>query len=504
MNHPVVNQDISEGIAMRTVSATMGSGHPQVVFMFPGQGSQYVNMGINLYRDELVFRSIVDRSAEILAPLLGVDLRSIIYPTNLDAEAAAMTLAEIRYTQPALFVVEYALAQLWQSWGVIPHSTIGHSIGEFVSGCVGGVFSLEDALKLVAIRSQMVWDSPAGSMLSVRLPAAELAPQLSEGVVIAAINGPALCVVAGETAEIEALQTELATREIVCRLLHTSHAFHSPMMDPIVSPFVEIVKQVKLAPPHIPFISSVTGDWISDLQATDPLYWATQLREPVQFALGIQTIWQHPGRVLLEVGTRRTTATLARQQAQDLQHQIAISSLNDAPENEWKSLFQAMRQLWLAGVAIRPDSADREEIPSPESVVATSKSRLINLLQEMFTGTSGLKMTNASGSTTFLELGLDSLSLTQAGLALKRKFQIKVTLRQLVETYPTFNTLADFLIQTGSPDLLDLVTQQIAIGTEVKAIDPQAKLGRDRAGNPAWFIPDPDRPGKYLQVESHE
>jgi acyl transferase domain-containing protein len=326
---------------------------------------------------------------------------------------------------------------------------------------------------------------------------------LSGDLGIAAINGPALCVVAGETEQIAALQVQLVDRAVVCRLLHTSHAFHSPMMDPIVSPFVEIVKQVKLAPPQIPFISSVTGDWISDTQATDPLYWATQLREPVQFAGGIQTIWQQPGRILLEVGTRRTTATLARQQARDLQHQIAISSLDDAPENEWKSLFQAMKQLWLAGVAIRPDSAQQGQIAPPESVLATSKSRLINLLQELFSETSGLKMTNASTSMTFLELGLDSLSLTQAGLALKRKFQIKVTLRQLLETYPTFSTLADFLLETGSPDLLCLVAQNTPIITEVKPLATNAKLGRDRAGNPAWFIPDPDRQGKYLQVESY-
>jgi acyl transferase domain-containing protein/acyl carrier protein len=489
---------------MRELSAVARAEPPQVVFMFPGQGSQYVNMGINLYRDEPVFRSIVDRCADILKPLLGVDLRSIIYPIDLDAEAAAQTLAQIRYTQPALFVVEYALAQLWQSWGVIPHSTIGHSIGEFVSGCVGGVFSLEDALKLVAIRSQMVWDSPHGSMLSVRLPAAALAPQLSGEVVIAAINGPALCVVAGETAAIAALQAQLDDRGIVCRLLHTSHAFHSPMMNEIVPSFVEVVKQVKLAPPQIPFISSVTGGWISDIQATDPLYWATQLREPVQFALGIQTIWQQPERVLLEVGSRRTTATLARQQARDLQHQIAISSLDDAPDNEWKSLFHAFRQLWLAGVAIdRPDSVQKAIVPPQQSSAPTSKSVLINLLQDIFAATSGLQMTNASASTTFLELGLDSLALTQAGLALKNKFQVKITLRQLLETAPTFDTLADFLIQTGSPDTLAAVTQKTTIAAEAKPLAEAAKLGRDRAGNPAWFIADPDRPGKYLQVESH-
>jgi acyl transferase domain-containing protein len=504
--------------ARRTISRQLKVRNPAVVFMFPGQGSQYVNMGINLYHDEHVYREVVDRCAEILQPLLGLDIRSIIYPTAADAETAAISLAQTCFTQPALFVTEYALAQLWQSWGVFPQATIGHSIGEFVSACLSGVFSLADALRLVAVRSQMMWDLPRGSMLSVRLSAAEITSYLTADLTIAAINSPTLCVISGATAAIDQLQSQLADREIGCRLLHTSHAFHSAMMDEMIEPFATIINQVKLAPPQIPFVSTVTGDWITDDQATDPLYWATQIRQTVQFAAGIKTIWQQPDRVLLEVGPRTTTATLARQQAQDLQQQITISSLNDAPGNEWTALLQAVGQLWLAGVLIDWDSfeqaenrrklplptypferqrfwidplpahsADRSEPTfSPAPLTAqpphllpmlnetptpvAPNSSLIVLLKEVFGATSGLDMINVAESITFLEMGLDSLSLTQIGIALKKKFQVKVTLRQLLELYPTFATLADFLIATVPAAALPAVAPVVAAPMPVPAI----------------------------------
>ncbi len=373
----VVAGDLTEAIAGLAVDAPRGltrkteTGDRPVVFMFPGQGAQYVGMGQNLYQAEPLFREIVDRCAEILKPLLGKDLREIIYPAEVDRAAAEIALTQTRYTQPALFVTEYALAQLWQSWGVQPVATIGHSIGEFVSACLAGVFSLADALMLVAARGKLMWDLPGGSMLSIGLPAAEIEQRLTGNMAIAAINSPTLCVVAGETNEIELLRSTLEAEEIVCRQLYTSHAFHSPMMDEIVEPFAELVSQVKLSPPQIPFVSTVTGDWITDKQATDPLYWATHLRQTVRFADGIQTIWQQPERILLEVGPRTTTATLARKQVQDLHNQITISSLTDNANNdaEWTAILQALGQVWLAGGSMDWHSfyqqENRSRIPLP-------------------------------------------------------------------------------------------------------------------------------------------
>ncbi|MBE8998420.1 aminotransferase class III-fold pyridoxal phosphate-dependent enzyme [Nostoc sp. LEGE 12447] len=467
--------------------------NPAVAFMFPGQGSQYVDMGLNLYNREPVFQEVVDECAEILKPLLGGDLRKIIYPAPSNRETAAIALKQTCFTQPALFVVEYALAQLWQSWGVKPQAMIGHSIGEFVAACIAGVFTLEDALMLVANRGRFMWNLPEGAMLSVRLPAKEVEPRLSPELAIAAINGPSLCVVSGPTEAIAALQKELESEEVVCRRLHTSHAFHSPMMDDIIAPFAEVVRKVKLSPPQIPFVSTVTADWITAQQATDPMYWATHLRQTVRFAEGIQTLWQQPERVLLEVGPRITTTTLARQQAKDIKQQIAIASLSDNAENEaeWTALLKAVGQLWLAGVSIDWSNfyqrETRQRIPLPtypferqrfwidplphpnrtatpkpsnpqlektQDMTKSPQQKLIPLLKEIIEETSGLEIASVDDSTTFLEMGLDSLSLTQVGLALKKKFQVKVTLRQLLEIYPNLGTLADFINPALSPETL--------------------------------------------------
>ncbi|MEH2305129.1 MAG: aminotransferase class III-fold pyridoxal phosphate-dependent enzyme [Nostoc sp.] len=474
--------------------------NPAVAFMFPGQGSQYVDMGLNLYNREPVFQEVVDECAEILKPLLGGDLRKIIYPAPSDAygglrlrETAAIALKQTCFTQPALFVVEYALAQLWQSWGVKPQAMIGHSIGEFVAACIAGVFTLEDALMLVANRGRFMWDLPEGAMLSVRLPAKEVEPRLSAELAIAAINGPSLCVVSGPIEAIAALQKQLESEEVVCRRLHTSHAFHSPMMDDIIAPFGEVVRKVKLSPPQIPFVSTVTADWITAQQATDPMYWARHLRQTVRFAQGIQTLWQQPERVLLEVGPRITTTTLARQQAKDIKQQIAIASLSDNAENEaeWTALLKAVGQLWLAGVSIDWSNfyqrETRQRIPLPtypferqrfwidplphpnrtatpkpsnpqleknQDMTKSPQQKLIPLLKEIIEETSGLEIASVDDSTTFLEMGLDSLSLTQVGLALKKKFQVKVTLRQLLEIYPNLGTLADFINPALSAETL--------------------------------------------------
>ena len=628
--------------------------NPAVVFMFPGQGSQYVNMGLNLYNRETVFQEVVDECAEILKPLLGKDLREIIYPVPSDRETAAISLRQTCFTQPALFVIEYALAQLWQSWGVKPQAMIGHSIGEFVAACIAGVLTLEDALMLVATRGRFMWELPGGAMLSVRLPAKELEPRLNTELAIAAINSPSLCVVSGPTEAIAVLQKQLESEEVVCRHLHTSHAFHSPMMDSIIAPFAEVVGKVKLSPPQIPFVSTVTADWITVQQATDPMYWATHLRQTVRFAEGVQTLWQQPKRVLLEVGPRITTTTLARQQAKDIKQQIAIPSLGDNAENEaeWTALLKAVGQLWLAGVSIDwskfyqretrqriplptypferqrfwidpPPHANRAATPKlsnpqllekAKTLTTSPQQKLIPLLKETIEETSGLEIASVDDSTTFLEMGLDSLSLMRVGLALKKKFQVKVTLRQLLEICPNLGTLADLINQALSPEALstlgltetvadptpkvpspapittsptlvvhevdtnesapqispqpaassfleNIINQQLQIMSQQLALlannsqstipvvpavtsqnnsikpqnavsipstqtskesasvdtesaevtnnslrnhppQPDAKLGRDPQGNPAWYIPDTERPGKYLQVAS--
>jgi amino acid adenylation domain-containing protein len=478
---------------------------PDVVFMFPGQGSQYVNMGINLYRQEAVFQQTVDSCAEILQPLLDQDIRELIYPQTTNQAVSDQLLEQTRYTQPALFTIEYALAKLWQSWGIQPTAMVGHSIGEFVAACLAGVFSLADALQLVAARGKLMWNLPAGSMLSVRMPVAELEPRLAAELSIAAINSRSLCVVSGATPAIERLQQALAAEEVVCKLLYASHAFHSAMMEPIIAPFAKLVAKVSLSPPQIPFVSTTTATWITNEQATDPNYWAAHLRQPVRFADAVQTLWQqNPSFVLLEVGPRQVLSTLARQQvalplqSADLPRQIAVASQgNSSEENkDWQNLMQAIGQLWLAGITIEwqrfytseqrqrlplptypfekqrfwieplpaRDTTNQQVIPSqtslsnsimplaPSSTPEPRLTRLMPLISEVLQDTAGVEINAADHRSTFLELGLDSLSLTQVALALKKKFKVQVTFRQLLEEYSTMATLVQLIDRELPPD----------------------------------------------------
>ncbi|MEO0407652.1 MAG: SDR family NAD(P)-dependent oxidoreductase, partial [Cyanobacteria bacterium P01_A01_bin.135] len=252
--------------------------------------------------------------------------------------------------QPLLFAVEYALAQLWQSWGVRPEALIGHSLGEYVAACLAGVFSLEDGLRLVALRGRLMQQCPAGAMLSVGLSEGQLAPLLPEGVVIAAVNGPALCAVSGTEAAIAALAADLEAKDIPHQRLQTSHGFHSPLMEPMLEPFRVALQQVPLQPPQIPMVSNVTGTWLTAEAATDPDYWVRQARQPVRFMAGLETL-SSLSPVLLEVGPGTVLARLATQTLKDAK---AIASLPHpkSATPEWTHLLEAVGQLWQRGVPL--------------------------------------------------------------------------------------------------------------------------------------------------------
>ncbi|MEL7407656.1 MAG: acyltransferase domain-containing protein, partial [Cyanobacteria bacterium J06558_2] len=319
-----------------------------VVFMFSGQGSQYQNMGWGLYQSQPVFKESCDRCFQILEPDLDISLKEILFPS---ASSTASTLQETQYSQLGIFVIEYALTQLWLTWGVVPEALIGHSIGEYVAATIAGVFSLSDALKIVATRAKLMQQQPPGVMLSVALSAAEMEEYLSEGVCLAVSNAPSLCAVSGEEQAIAKVETALQERGIAARRLKTSHGFHSHLMEQAIAPLTAAIREVNLNPPQIPFISNVTGTWITNEQATNPEYWGQHLRQTVRFAEGIAEIVQEPKRILLEVGAGKTLSTLAQQTSKQ---QVVISSLRH-PKDTQEDLSLILRtcgQLWLAGVKI--------------------------------------------------------------------------------------------------------------------------------------------------------
>ncbi|WP_375452849.1 beta-ketoacyl synthase N-terminal-like domain-containing protein [uncultured Nostoc sp.] len=327
-----------------------------VIFMFSGQGAQYVDMGRELYEVEPTFRKYVDICAEILQPLLNLDIRQILFPKAQEIEVATQQLQQTAITQPALFVIEYALAQLWMSWGVQPMAMIGHSIGEYVAATIAGVFSLEDALTIVAKRGKLMQQLPQGSMLAIALPATDVQFLLDAQplVELAAINSPSACVVSGTVEAIATFQNQLSSQGIESRLLHTSHGFHSLMMAPILEAFTSFVNKVKLNLPQIRFISNLTGSWITDQQATSPNYWSQHLRQTVQFSAGISQLLEQFEGVFLEVGPGRTLSTLTTQHLKPDAKQLVLNCLRHAKEqqSDVSFLLHTLGRVWLAGVEI--------------------------------------------------------------------------------------------------------------------------------------------------------
>ncbi|MBK8845085.1 MAG: amino acid adenylation domain-containing protein [Bacteroidetes bacterium] len=354
-NRDELLQQLEQPLPKLSGSYLSKSGKPEVAFIFPGQGAQYVRMAKALYDDEIIFRQYADQCFELFNKHAGINLKALMFAENLSSEESETLLKQTQYTQPGLFTVGYALAHLWMHWGIKPAVLCGHSIGEFVAACLAGVFSLEDAVRLVGARANLMQSMPKGSMLSVRANAEKVKSLLTDDCSIAAINGPELTVASGPDNAIASLQSKLEQEEIVCKLLHTSHAFHSPMMDPVIPEFKKVVASIKLHPPAIKIQSTVTSYILTDTEAQNTDYWTNHLRVPVQFATAISNLWkENPTHVLLECGPRNTASQLAKQQATDMKAQVAIPSLPDRYDNmlEWKTINNAIGQLWLRGLEV--------------------------------------------------------------------------------------------------------------------------------------------------------
>ena len=340
---------------------------PSVVFLFPGQGSQQVDMGKDLYDGELVFREAVDDCADRLQHRLGLDIRSVLYPDAASKQQAQTQINETRVTQPTIFTVEYALARLWMSWGIKPALLIGHSVGEYVAAVLAGVFSLDEALALLASRAKLMQDLPGGSMLAVRKNAADLEKSLPEGIAIAAINSPVLTTLSGPTPILQELQKTFEASKTFCRILPTSHAFHSSMMDPMLEPFATLAACVSQQKPTIPWISTLTGTWMD--AAPEASYWASQVRRTVRFGQAVETAIKNGATTFIEVGPGQALTQLTLQQSSP-NPLTAITSLApyDADSSDSESMLAALGRLWVSNV--QPDWA---------GFYATEKRKRLNL-----------------------------------------------------------------------------------------------------------------------------
>ncbi|HET6328469.1 MAG TPA: type I polyketide synthase, partial [Planctomycetaceae bacterium] len=336
-------------------SGTAATDAPSVVFLFPGQGSQYVGMAAELHANDRIFRDQLDRCAELLRAHLGSDLRDILFARSECLESATQTLNRTSITQPTLFAIEYALAQWWLALGVRPQAMVGHSIGEYVAACLAGVMTLEDALALVTVRGRLMEQCAPGAMLAVGAAAQRLS--LGADCSIAAVNSPEQCVVTGSTVAIEALQRQLGETGVACHRLPTTHAFHSALMDPILEPFRDHLKKVALRPPQLPYLSNLTGTWVTAAQATDPDYWVAHLRNTVRFSDAAAELLKQPSAVLIEVGPGQTLGSLVRQHVSGkdgAKRPVIVSSLGRRGESEIDSahLLSALGQVWVAGQPI--------------------------------------------------------------------------------------------------------------------------------------------------------
>ncbi|APG94678.1 hybrid non-ribosomal peptide synthetase/type I polyketide synthase [Sinorhizobium americanum] len=503
--------DAVERLGSERVASAVASDRPPIVFMFPGQGSQYVGMGAVLYEREPEFTRWIDRGTELLRASLKTDLRDFICHAGAVSQAMADEQRETRIAQPCLYLVEYALARLWMSRGLKPSAMIGHSVGEFVAATLANVISFEDGLRLVAARGRLMQAQPQGAMVSVRADVETVTTHLSDDVEIAAINAPKLCVISGTFAGVDATCATLEASGVAYSRLHTSHAFHSAMMDGVTDALREETAKVTYGTANLPYISCVSGSWQTGDQGTSPDYWARHCREAVRFSQGLETLSRDQKPVLLEVGPGRTLSVFAAQTlSRDATHAI-VQSLpeHDRAHAASETLAEAHGKLWMAGCDLnwpekpgaqpeklllptypfqrqrhwidappsvrragdRAPAASAQTAETPASIVeATStegnptmevvkpvpaasrapklEASLLTVLADM----SGEALGAGESTATFLELGLDSLFIGQFAQRIEKDYKIKLSFRELLSNIPTVRDLARHLDEQLPPE----------------------------------------------------
>lgn len=482
----------------------VGALRPPMVFMFPGQGSQYPGMGRELYREEPVFRQVVDRCADALLadPEAGFDLRDyLLWDTASAVADVELEMAQTRIAQPAIFTIEIALARLLVAWGIQPTALVGHSVGEFAAACLAGVFELEDAARLVATRGRLMQALPPGRMLAVRAGAEAVAAILSDGLSIAAINAPELTVVSGPEAIVACFARQAESAGLRTSELRTSHAFHSTMMAPMLEPLQAAIAASTRSVPELAVHSTALARQLTSEEVCDPAYWAQQVMEPVRFSEAIAGAAANGRRVFLEVGPRQSLSTFCRQVLGTEKSLAIVPCLGQGAgeHSEIDQLLGALGRLWISGVSPNWEAiqeGERRRVPLPTypferkrfwvdaparasldsdvstpaaqpqaagsksgddagqpdvqggqlaaraaSQVESQEARLTARLTAIAAGLSGYPPETLVADATFMELGFDSLFMTQLASAYQREFGARLTLRELLDGYPTLEAL---------------------------------------------------------------
>ncbi|MFK7913288.1 MAG: amino acid adenylation domain-containing protein [Pseudomonadales bacterium] len=500
-----------------------------VALLFPGGGSQYVDMGRDLLSTQPVFAQWVERGLELYQDRTGIDLRAVWYSPNGVSSEAATEFERPSLQLPAIFIAEYAMAMLWRSWGLTPTALLGHSMGENTAACVAGVMSFEDALGLVTLRGQLFESVQAGGMLSIAMSAAEAQPYLHSQLDLATINAPEQCTISGPVAALDALELRLQEDDVDYQRVPIAIAAHSSLLDPILPAFRDYLASIKLSPPSLAVVSNLTGTWLTGEQATSPDYWVSHLRNTVRFADCIDTVVRTGECAMLEVGPGKILGSLARLQVPEMASRIVASMRHpaDAVADE-AALLNAANSLWTSGVdldwesvvpvagsrrvrlpsyafarnrhliepvlaapaaapvsndlpvpqpfaqspagvapaAVQPPSGTIEK-PPMQSRFEYIADRLATILQEL----SGRGADEIDSAESFVDMGFDSLFLTQANLRFKKEFKVKVTFRQLFEDAPTINALAQY-IDAQLPE--EALADQLQASAPADNVTPQA------------------------------